>query len=86
LNISRYEQRVLHALAQGGAILHTRDPETGRIVEVDCVTRDGYRLVDCTLGVFARLRRRRLIESRNGGPYRISRFGVGCVRAQLDNR
>lgn len=77
---------MLHALAQGGAILHRRDPGTGRIVEVDCLTREGYRLTDCTLPVFARLKRRRLIESRGGGPYRISRFGIECVRAQADNR
>ncbi|HUG63224.1 MAG TPA: YjhX family toxin [Methylomirabilota bacterium] len=86
MNISRHEQRVLHALAQGGAIHHIRDDDTGRIVEVDCLTRDGYRLADCTLAVFARLRRRKLIESRGGSPYRISRFGIVCVRAQLDNR
>jgi uncharacterized protein len=86
VNISKYEQRVLHALAQGGAIHHIRDQANGRIIEVDCVTRDGYRLVDCTLSVFARLKRRRLIESRGGAPYRISRFGIECVRSQLDNR
>lgn len=86
VNISRHEQRVLHALAQGGAIHHRRDPDSGSIVEVDCITREGYRLADCTLAVFARLRRRGLIASRGGAPYRISRFGIDCVRAQLDNR
>lgn len=85
MNISRTEQRVLHALAQGGLIRLVRDDD-GCILDVDCFNRDGFRLADCTPAVFARLKRRRLIASRNGGPYRISRFGIDCVRAQLDNR
>jgi hypothetical protein len=86
VNISKYEQRVLHALAQGGRIVHRRDPETGKIVEVDCFTRDGWRLGDCKPGVFKRLKRRRLIASNGGAPYRISREGLAAVRSQLDNR
>jgi uncharacterized protein YjhX (UPF0386 family) len=85
VNISKYEQRTLHALAQGGAI-HHRKNETGHIVEIDCLNRDGWRLDDCTLSVFQRLRRRRFIMSQNGGPYRITREGLAAVRAQLDNR
>ena len=86
VNISKYEQRVLHALAQGGRIVHRRDAETGKIVAVDCFTRDGWRLAGCRLGVFQRLKRRRLIASQSGAPYRISRLGLAAVRAQLDNR
>ena len=86
MNISKPEQRVLHALAQGGRIVHRRDPDTGKIVEVDCFNRDGWRLDDCRLGVFKRLKRRRLIASEGGAPYRISRLGLAAVRAQLDNR
>jgi uncharacterized protein YjhX (UPF0386 family) len=85
MNVSRLEQRVLHALAQGGAVVHRKDAR-GDIVEVDCITRDGYRLHDCTLGVFRRLKRRRLIASSEGRPYRITRLGLDAVRAQLDNR
>lgn len=85
MNVSRHEQRVLHALAQGGAIHHIKS-DRGDIIAVDCITRDGWRLTDCTLPVFARLKRRRLIASRGGGPYRITREGLAAVRAQLDNR
>jgi uncharacterized protein YjhX (UPF0386 family) len=84
LNISKLEQRVLHCLAQGGCIRHIR--ENGRIVEVDCFSRDGYRLADCTLALFNKLKRRGLIASAGGGPYRITRLGLAGVRAQADNR
>jgi uncharacterized protein YjhX (UPF0386 family) len=84
LNISKLEQRVLHCLAQGGRIQHLW--KDGRIAEVDCWNRDGYRLADCTLDLFRKLKRRGLIESQDGRPYRISRLGLASVRAQLDNR
>jgi uncharacterized protein len=85
MNVSKQEQRVLHALAQGGSIHHRFD-ERGAIVEIDCVNRDGWRLDDCTMGVFKKLRKRRLIGSLGGGPYRITRAGLMAVRAQLDQR
>jgi uncharacterized protein len=85
VNISKYEQRVLHALAQGGRIEYRRDAQ-GRVVKVDCLSRDGWRLEDCTLGVFAKLRKRCLIASNDSAPYRITRDGLAAVRAQLDNR
>ena len=85
MNISKHEQRTLHALAQGGLINHMKD-DRGDIIAVDCITRDGYRLGDCTLPVFQRLKRRRLIASSNRGPYRITSLGLGVVRAQANNR
>jgi uncharacterized protein YjhX (UPF0386 family) len=84
MNISKYEQRVLHALAQGGVIRHHRDGD--RVTLAECITRDGHLLADCTLPIFNRLRQRGLIASRAGQPYRISRAGLAAVRAQLDNR
>ena len=85
MNISKNEQRVLHALAQGGRILYERGPN-GRVTEVQCYTREGYMLENCTLDVFAKLRRKRFSESLNSSPYRISEKGRRNVRAQLDNR
>lgn len=85
MNISKGEQRVLHALAQGGRIEFLR-AANGRVTVVDCMTREGWRLEDCTLAVFRKLRRKRLIESRRGAAYRISRLGRLTVRPQLDNR
>ena len=58
----------------------------GRIIDVLCFTRDGHVLADCTPEVFAKLRRKRLIESRASSPYRISDRGRRSVRAQLNNR
>jgi uncharacterized protein YjhX (UPF0386 family) len=50
------------------------------------MNRDGWRLDDCTLSVFQKLRRKRLIASAGGAPYRITREGLRAVRGQLDNR
>jgi uncharacterized protein YjhX (UPF0386 family) len=85
LNISKSEQRVLYALAQGGHIRHQRDA-TGRIAEVFCLTREGRRLLACDILLFARLRRRRMIASTQGQPYRITKEGLVAVRAQLSQR
>jgi uncharacterized protein len=85
VNVSKHEQRTLHALAQGGKIVVEKD-DKGRIVEIACLTREGWCLTDCTMPVFGKLRSRRLIASMNGQPYRITRDGLAAVRAQLDNR
>mgnify|MGYP001796052924 CR=1 FL=1 len=85
VNISKREQRVLHALAQGGMIRYDR-AANGKISTILCVTRDGHILTDCTLDVFKRLKRRRFIRSTGSQPYRVTRLGLTSVRAQLDNR
>lgn len=75
---------MLHCLAQGGRIQHTW--HENRIVDVDCWSRDGYRLADCTIDLFRKLKKRGLIYSLGGGPYRITRLGLSSVRAQADNQ
>lgn len=85
MNISRAEQRTLHALAQGGGIVLERDTD-GRILAADCITRDGYKLTDCTLSVWRKLKAKGLIHSLGGAPYRVNREGLARMRSQLDNR
>jgi uncharacterized protein len=85
VNISKPLQRTLHALARGGQIVLDRDPD-GDIRAAECWTREGWLLSDCDLAVFQSLRRKRLIASRDGKPYRITREGLLSLRSQLDNR
>lgn len=85
MNISKPQQRTLHALAQGGRIVVERN-EKGAIVAAECLSRDGWVLGDCDLDVFKSLKRRRLIASRDGQPYRITRDGLANLRSQADNR
>ena len=85
MNISKPQQRVLHALAQGGRIEHHRDA-CGRLAHLDCLTREGWRLETCDIALFRKLKARGWIASREGGPYRITRDGLVAVRAQANNR
>jgi uncharacterized protein YjhX (UPF0386 family) len=85
MDISRNEQRVLHALAQGGEIRAVKC-ERGRIRDVQCLNREGWLMPGVDLELFRRLKRRRAIGSQDGRPYRITRRGLALVRSQVDNR
>jgi uncharacterized protein YjhX (UPF0386 family) len=85
VDISKDEQRILHALAQGGQLLLSKS-SAGRIIKVDGITRDGWRMPAISPRLFRKLKAKRAIASRAGGPYRITRRGLELVRSQPDNR
>ena len=85
MNVSKAQQRTLHALAQGGRIILERG-ERGEIIAADCVTRDGWVLSDCNVAIFKSLKQKRLIASYDSQPYRITNDGLKSLRSQLDNR
>jgi uncharacterized protein YjhX (UPF0386 family) len=85
LDISRDEQRVLHALAQGGSIVALKDGR-GHIAGIECYNREGWLMPQATLLLFKKLKRKKAISSRDGRPYRITRRGLELVRSEFDNR
>ena len=85
MDISRDEQRVLHALAQGGNITPIKD-QKGRIRTVELYNRDGWRIPAFTLLLFKKLKSKKAIASQQSQPYRITRRGLELVRSELDNR
>jgi uncharacterized protein len=85
MDISRDEQRVLHALAQGGVIVPLKNPK-GRITAVQCFNRDGWLMNHCNLILFKKLKNKKAIASQDSKPYRITRRGLELVRSEVDNR
>jgi uncharacterized protein len=85
MDISRNEQRVLHALAQGGHLFPIKDAR-GRIIGVELYNRDGWRAPDLPLLLFRKLKHKKAIASQESQPYRITRRGLELVRSEFDNR
>ncbi|MEP7240521.1 MAG: YjhX family toxin [Devosia sp.] len=85
MDISRDEQRVLHALAQGGFIKPLKTTR-GRIGGLELYNRDGWLMPTPPLLLFKKLQRKKAIKSQNSEPYRITRRGLELVRSEVDNR
>lgn len=85
MDISRDEQRVLHALAQGGRIAAIKDGR-GKTVAFEFFSRDGWLMSGLTPLIFNKLKAKKAIKSEGGQPYRITKRGLELVRSQLDNR
>ena len=62
MDITRSEQRILHLLAQGGWIEHSRNHKA-KIAAVKCFSRDGWLYSGLDLDVFRRLKRLKAISS-----------------------
>jgi uncharacterized protein YjhX (UPF0386 family) len=85
MDISRDEQRVLHALAQGGRIALLKN-EAGKVTGLEFVNREGWLMTNCSLLLFKKLKAKKAIKSSGGQPYRITRRGLELVRSEYDNR
>ena len=85
MDFSRDEQRVLHALAQGGRIALIRNA-TGKTTGLEFFNRDGWLTSGCSLILFKKLKAKKAIKSTNGQPYRVTRRGLELVRSEVDNR
>lgn len=85
MDISRDEQRVLHALAQGGRIALLKT-DTGKVTGLEFFNREGWLMNNCSLLLFRKLKAKKAIRSQDGGPYRITRRGLELVRSEIDNR
>jgi uncharacterized protein YjhX (UPF0386 family) len=85
MDISRDEQRVLHALAQGGRIALLKN-EAGKVTGLEFFNREGWLMSNCSLVLFKKLKAKKAIKSSGGQPYRITRRGLELVRSEYDNR
>ncbi|UXN72838.1 YjhX family toxin [Devosia sp. A8/3-2] len=85
MDISKPEQRVLHALAQGGRIALLHD-ESGKVTDLEFYNHDGWLMTNCTMALFKKLKAKKAIKSSGGKPYRITKRGLELVRSEVTNR
>ncbi|WP_240233698.1 YjhX family toxin [Devosia lacusdianchii] len=85
MDISKSEQRVLHALAQGGRIALVRN-DAGKVTGLEFFNREGWLLSTCSMTLFKKLKAKKAIKSSGGQPYRITKRGLELVRSEYDNR
>ena len=78
MDISKDEQRVLHALAKGGRLQAVKT-SSGRILDVELITREGWAMPGVTARLFRKLKSKRAIASRQGPalPDNETRTGAG---------
>lgn len=69
MDISRDEQRVLHALAQGGYIAVTKY-QRGKITAFEFINREGWLVSGLTPTLFSKLKAKKAIKSQGGKPNR----------------
>ncbi|MCA0320750.1 MAG: YjhX family toxin [Proteobacteria bacterium] len=79
MNISKAERRALDMLSMGGRIMLERDSRN-RPVAAGFISREGWFLEGPGLREFQSLRAKRLIVSRDGGDYAISRDGARSLQ------
>lgn len=77
MNISKIERRALEMLSFGGCI--AVEKEGKQVHEAYFINREGWFLDGYGLREFDQLRRKKLIASQAGGPYRITRTGVQAL-------
>lgn len=79
MNISKIERRALEMLSFGGRVIVEKDGRNA-LLDVSFVTREGWFMDGVGETEFRTLRRKKMILSRDGGDYRITRKGVEALQ------
>lgn len=74
MNISKSERRALEMLSFGGTVRIEKNGK--RVISADFVNRDGWFLDGYGVSEFDQLRKKKMIASRNGAAYTITKVGV----------